>query len=325
MTRVMVTGGAGMIGIELCRQLSEAKHDVNLFDLTEQVKRIEIVLPSEVNVYHGSILDRSVLREAMSGCNIVIHLAAMLGVRRTESNLLRCLEINIDGTKRVLECAALEGIERIVFASSSEVYGEPAGNPITEEFPLSGDTVYAVSKAAAEKFCIGYAQGHSLDYTILRYFNSYGPHQVSQFVISRFISSVLRGEAPTINGDGQQCRSYTYCSDTANATVLAATKPEARNQVLNIGNGDRPISLSDLAKLVIDLAGQGNKLEPAYDLEFSNADRERSREIVNRYCDSSKARALLGWRPAVSLEEGIRLTLKYGMPYDSWDGPSIES
>lgn len=315
--KLLVTGGAGLIGFETCKQLAQMGHDVHLMDLGEQIQRLKDPLPQNIKVFYGSVLDTSSIRDAMRGCKITLHFAALLGVQRSEKEKLKCLDININGTKNILDCAVQEKVEKIVFASSSEVYGEPLKNPITEDFITQGKTVYAVSKLTGEELCKAYHQKYALDYTLLRYFNCYGPYQTSQFVISKFINNVLENKSPVINGDGKQVRSYTFVSDTVKATLLAAFSKQTSQEILNIGNGEQPISLTDLAKLTIKLSGKKN-LKPVYQQDFKNCDRNSDREIYSRFCDSSKAKKILKWEAEVSLEEGIKKVMESGTIYKRW-------
>jgi UDP-glucose 4-epimerase len=317
--KIVITGGAGLIGLEMCRQFTELGYEIVLFDLGEQVKRVQAAIPKNVKVVYGSIVDLSSLRDAMNGADIVIHLAAMLGVQRTEKDKLRCIEINIDGTKNVLDCAVQHRVKKIVFASSSEVYGEPIENPLTENSITQGKTVYAVTKLAGEELCKAYAQRYPIDYTIVRFFNCYGPYQTAQFVISKFISRVMKDQPPIIYGDGKQLRSYTYVEDTAKATILAALSEKANGEVLNIGNGRFKISLNDLADLVIKLAGKEGKLKPEHREDFNDTDRNRNREIFERYCEPSKLRHLLNFECSIPLEEGINRVMESGMIFDRWE------
>lgn len=317
--KIIVTGGAGLIGIEVCKQLDALGHEVHLFDLGEQIKRVEDEIPKNVKIYYGSIIDTSSLRNAMADCNILIHLAALLGVKRSEADKLRCLEINVDGTKNVLDCAIQHKIEKIVFASSSEVYGEPIENPITESTVTQGKTIYAITKLVGEEMCKAYAQKYPINFTILRYFNCYGPFQTAQFVISKFIKRTMSNLEPNINGNGEQIRSYTYVSDTARATILSCLNEKTNNEVINIGNGNQPISLIDLAKNIIKWSGKEGKIEPKFIKNFDNTDRKQEREIFKRFCDSSKAKKLLNWEAEVSLEEGVKNILKSGKIFDRWE------
>ena len=322
--RVLVTGGAGCIGLEVCNQLSRQGMEVRLFDLPEQVLRVKGAIAPGVEIYNGSILDSSSLREAMGGTDAVIHLAAMLGVRRTELNKLRCLEINVEGTKRVLECAIAERVRKMVFASSSEVYGEPAYNPVDEQAPTFAKTVYAVSKLVGEELCKAYAQHYPwFSYTVLRYFNTYGPYQTAQFVIPKFVSDVLKNQSPVVYGDGSQTRSYCYVSDVAGATVAALFAEEADGLTLNIGNGAAPINLKDLAKMVIRVSGKDGHLTPGNQPDFSLTDRSATREIFQRVCNSEKAKTTLGFEPTVSLEQGLRLLMDSGAIFERWDSTEL--
>lgn len=320
---VLVTGGAGCIGIQVCRELDRRGIEVHLLDLGEQIARVRKALPQKAKVFYGSILDISSIREAMDGCRAVIHLAALLGVRRTEVNRLRCLEINVDGTKRVLDCAIQHRIKRLVFASSSEVYGEPLENPITEETITQGKTVYAVSKLAGEELCIGYAQRYpEFEPVILRFFNAYGPYQAAQFVLPKFIQNAMTGKPIVINGSGDQIRSYCYAEDTARGVVEALIRPEAAGQVINLGNSDRPISLKQLADLVV--AASGNRsVEIKYAADFQGTDRHASREIHRRYCSGEKAKQVLGFESRVSLEEGIRRIIEMNSIFEKWESTEL--
>ncbi|MAG69479.1 MAG: hypothetical protein CL471_04165 [Acidobacteria bacterium] len=318
MKKIVVTGGAGLIGLEVCRQLCDMDYTVCLLDQEEQIDRVRLMLPKRLRLYSGSVLDCSSLRQAFKGCEIVIHLAAILGVHRSEKQRLKCIEINIEGTKNVLDCAVMSGMKKIVFASSSEVYGEPFENPITENNITQGKTLYAITKLAGEELCRAYAQFYPIEYTILRYFNCYGPRQTAQFVIPRFIKQVRGDMSPTLYGDGKQIRSYTYVSDTASATVLAAFSEKTNSEVINVGNGDQPISLIDLARLVIKLSGKQGKIVSEILNSFDGADRHESREIYARYCNATKVKKLLNWKPQISLEEGLKNVFNTEKIFDGW-------
>lgn len=320
---VLVTGGAGCIGIQVCRELDRRGIEVHLLDLGEQIARVRKALPEKAKVFYGSILDVSSIREAMDGCGAVIHLAALLGVRRTEVNRLRCLEINVDGTKRVLDCAVQHRIKRLVFASSSEVYGEPMENPITEETITQGKTVYAVSKLAGEELCIGYAQRYpEFEHVILRFFNAYGPYQAAQFVLPKFIQNAMTGKPIVINGSGDQIRSYCYSEDTGRGVVEALLRPEAGGQVINLGNSDRPISLKELAALVVNASGNPS-VAIKFAGDFQGTDRHASREIHRRYCSGEKAKRLLGFESRVTLEDGIRRIIEMNSIFEKWESTEL--
>jgi UDP-glucose 4-epimerase len=291
------------------------------FDLPEQLGRVGTMLPEGVTGVAGTILDRGALARVMGGCDAVVHLAARLGVRRTERDRLGCLEVNIDGTAHVLEAAVSAGVRRVVFASSSEVYGEPLHNPITEADLTQGKTVYAVSKLAGEELCHAYAQRHGVETVVLRYFNCYGPGQVAQFVVPRWVWEVEHGRRPIVNGDGSQVRSYTYVDDTAGATALAVEAAEVAGRTLNVSNGGEPISLLALADRVIAASGRAGEVTADVRVDFAGTDRVAEREIDRRYCHGELAQRVLGWRPAVSLEAGLGrmvAAMRAGELWEDW-------
>jgi UDP-glucose 4-epimerase len=322
--RVLVTGGAGCIGLQVCRELLDRGIEVVLFDLPEQVLRLKSDIPEEAELHYGSILDCSSLRDAMAGCDAVLHLAAYLGVRRTEMNRLRCIEINVNGTKNVLDIAVQHRVGKVLLASSSEVYGEPVENPITELTPVQGKTVYAVTKLVGEELCKAYNQRYpELSFTILRYFNTYGPSQIAQFVVPKFIRNVMEGQPPVIYGDGKQVRSYCFASDTAWATVEALLSEEADGETFNVGNSSNPVSLADLAELVVDVCGKKGEIEPRFERKFEKTDRTEEREIFRRFCDTSKAARVLKYAPQVTLEEGIRKMVEHGTIFSKWESTDM--
>ena len=317
--KVLVTGGAGCIGMPVCNGLLKRGVEVVLFDLYEQINVVKDQINDKIEIFYGSILDESSLREAIRGCDGVIHLAAYLGVRRTEINSLRCLDININGTKKVLDAAIHAGTQKIIFASSSEVYGEPLKNPIREEDITQGKSVYAVSKLAGEELVKAYhAEFETLNFTVLRYFNTYGPYQIAQFVIPKFIRNVLNDKPPVIYGDGRQERSYNFSEDTARGTVDALFSQEANNTTMNIGNSNALISLKDLGELVIKICGKQNELEINIKNSFENTDRTAKREIYQRYCSTKRAKEIIGYEPKISLEEGINKIIKVGVLQPKW-------
>jgi len=317
---IFITGGAGCIGLQVCQAAIKRGFNVHLFDVPEQIYRVSEYVPKNAQIHYGSILDCSSLRDAMVGCDAVVHLAAYLGVKRTETNRLRCIEINVNGTQNVLDCAVQHRIKKIVFASSSEVYGEPAKNPVNELSFTQGKSVYAISKLTGEELCKAYAQRYpELSFTILRYFNSYGPYQAAQFVIPRFIRNVLENRPPIIYGSGEQRRSYCYASDTAMATISTLLNRDTDGEIINIGNNEAPVSLSELAELVIQLARKVGQLSPVYREQFDDTDRTQEREIYERYCSTAKAEQLLSFAPKVSLEEGIKKVIENGIIFDKWE------
>ena len=306
--KCFVTGGAGLIGLEVCKELLRRGYEVHSYDLSEQIQRNKFNIPKSIVLHEGSILDLFALQKGMKNCKYIFHLAAMLGVKYTEDNKLECLEINCTGTKNVLTAAVITKAHKILFASSSEVYGEPKSNPVNENFSTKGKTIYGISKMVGEEYCKSFNQEYNLKYTILRYFNTYGPSQKNKFVIAKFINNIINNKPILINGNGKQLRSYMYVTDAAKATVKAAFTSKTDNMILNVGNGKKPINLKRLANKVIKITNKKTKIK--IDYKFKQSDRSKNREIYKRYCNSKKIQKLLKWSPKVSLAKGINNIIK---------------
>lgn len=321
---VFLTGAAGLIGKSLAAKLVARGDRVICFDLGEQFTRyreffLKLEKTGQARIHPGTILDRIGMTKEMASADAVVHLAAMLGVRRTEANKLRCFEINTQGTDNVLDACIRNRIGHVVFASSSEVYGEPSHNPITEEQETKGKTVYAVSKMAGEELVKGYAQLYPwLNYTVVRFFNTYGEGQVAQFVLMKFIQKVLAGQNPIVFGDGDQMRSYGHVDDVTEGVIKILDNERARNQVYNLGNSSQLFSLKELAQKVIDVLAPDKGLQVEVVGDFKGTDRTEKREIFTRYCDTSKAARELGFSPTITVEEGIRRIVAAGEIHGDW-------
>ena len=316
--KAIIIGGAGCIGYQVCKILSKKNIKVIAFDLEEKLQTIKDKDFKNITKIGGSIMDKVSLLDAMKECDVVIHLAAYLGVERTEKNKSKCIEININGTQNVIDCInKLKSVKKILFASSSEVYGEPIENPVSEKSLTQGKTIYAITKLAGEEIVKANYQSNKVKYTILRYFNTYGPYQVSQFVISKFIDAVRNNQPPIINGDGEQIRSYIYSEDTARATAECVLNNKTNNKVLNVGNGDAKITIYKLAKLIIKIFNK-NKIKPKFNKKFKRSDRTKKREIFFRVCNSDYIKKLIGFKPKISLASGIKKTIKKNQNFKNW-------
>lgn len=299
--RVMVTGGGGFIGMKVIQELCKRGCEVVYFDV------IEPKLEGIKRVNRGTILDQYDLASAVRGCDYAIHLAAVLGVQRTDNNRLETLYINIQGTLNVIEACVKEGVKKVVFSSSSEVYGDQDTLPITESNPLNPKSVYAVSKITGEQYLQAYSDMYGIQYDIIRFFNVYGEYQREEFVLPRFVQRVVNNEAPIIYGNGEQVRSFCYVEDAARGLVDALLT-ETQGEVFNIGNDREPISMKDLANKVIELSGKS--LTPEF-VSYEQSDRESSREISKRIPCIKKAKDLLGYEPTFSLEQGLKQMLTF--------------
>ncbi len=297
-----------MIGLEIANQLIKKNYNVKIYDLAEQIIKHRKIINKKIQISYGSILDETTLKTEMKNYDIVYHMAAMLGVKKTEKNALDCLNININGTKNTLESCVFNNVKKIIFASSSEVYGEPNKNPISEKFDTKGKTLYGVSKIAGEELCKAYYEKYGLKYLIIRYFNTYGPNQNLEFVIRKFIENSLKNKTLVINGNGKQIRSYTFVSDSAEATIKLSLLNNIKNLVFNVGNGLDPINLKDLAHKIIKKSKSKSKI--IFLTNFTKSDRKKSREIFFRYCDTSKLKKYIRWKPKVRIDEGINKILK---------------
>lgn len=314
--RVLVTGGAGFIGSAMVRYLLKQGIKVRVFDMSDQIAVNPP--PKEAEIYKGSILDINNVTNAMHGCDYVIHLAAMLGVKRTEMRRLECLNVNILGTINILEGCIKERIKKMVFTSSSEVYGEQTKIPISENNPLNPKSIYAVTKLAGEEYVKGYSKCYGLAYSIVRFFNVYGPGQVAEFVMPRFIKWVMDNKPPKIYGKGDQVRAFCYVDDLVKGAFLSLINKNANSEIFNIGNNKEPVSIRDLAHKVISISHED--IEPEY-IPMDNSDRTGEREIQRRIPDISKARKMLGYEPEISLSEGILKVMEHGSIPESWFDP----
>ena len=316
--KVLVLGGCGCIGYQVCKILERKKIKVTLFDLPGKIEKLEINKSKYLKLYKGSIMDKTSLGEAMKNCDAVIHLAAYLGVQRTEKNKSRCIEINIEGTQNVVDTLnKTNTVKKIIFASSSEVYGEPISNPVSENDITQGKTVYAVTKLAGEEIVKANYELKKTKYVILRYFNTFGPYQVAQFVIPNFINLIRNNKRPIINGNGKQTRSFIYSKDTADATVKCLFSSKANNKVINIGNSSSRISILNLSKLIAKIMNK--KIKPIINLGFNNGDRNKSREIHNRICNTNLAKKIINFKPKYSLKKAIEETIKENKNFQNWE------
>lgn len=299
--KILVTGGAGNIGSAMVRRLIK---DGNSFvvvadnlstgfihKLPTEKNDDWLFVKSDVNVYHD-------IAQIMLGhqFDYVFHLAAVVGVKRTQENPISVLR-DIDGIKNILELSKNTSVKRVFYASSSEVYGEPVSLPQHEHTtPLNSRVPYAVVKNLGECFCKSYHQEFGLNYTIYRYFNTYGPNQSTDFVLPRFLEAALKHKDITLYGDGSQTRTFTYVDDTIEASLACLYKEEVVNDVINIGN-EAAISVADLARLILQMTGSRSKIV--------HLDPLKEGDMTRRQPENTKMKKLLN-RPLVSLEEGIR-------------------
>src|SRR5213593_3744317 len=306
--RCLITGGAGFIGSHLVQHLVAAGHDVVVLDDLSTGRRENLTpVADRIRLLVGSVTDVEMCGRAMEGVDCVLHHAAVTSVERSVREPLAAHEVNTTGTVNVLLATGDAGVRRVVFAGSTSAYGNPADLPNHEDDRTHPLSPYAASKLAAEQYCQAFQATYGLEPVVLRYFNIFGPRQDpnSQYaaVVPRFITMALRGERPTIYGDGGQTRDFVYVANVVHANMLASRAPAAQvaGQVFNVGCG-RSISVTELWRCIQDLVGVD--LEPVYV-------QGRAGEVRDSLASIDKARDLIGYQPVVSFEEGLRRTVAH--------------
>lgn len=305
--KILVTGGAGFVGsCMLDKLIADPDHFVVVLDdlSTGNISRLPEVhqdrwkfIKCNVNSYR----DLSAVMMAFQ-FDYVFHYAAVVGVQRTLLNPVSVLQ-DINGFRYLLDLCKNTGVKRVFFSSSSEVYGEPFEHPQNEHTtPLNSRLPYAVVKNVGEAFLRSYKQEFDLDYTIFRFFNTYGPKQSQDFVMSKFINNALAGRDITIYGEGTQTRTFCYKDDNIDACYNAFTKNEHVNDTVNIGS-DFETSIIGLAKKIIAITESKSKIVFLPPLKEG--------DMTRRKPDNTKMRELLG-RPLLSIEEGIKKTIASG-------------
>lgn len=304
MSRILVTGGAGFIASDLAIRLADdPSNTVVVVDdlLTGDVRKLPDPLPPNMHFIKCDV-NRF---EDISGVfyanhfNYVFHYAAVVGVKRTTDNPVMVLR-DIDGIRNVLDLSKNTGVKRVLFSSSSEVYGEPVEIPQNERTtPLNSKLPYAIVKNIGEAFLRSYQREFGLDYTVFRFFNTYGPKQSRDFVVSKFIRAALANEDITLFGDGLQTRTFCYIDDNIDACLNAFHGNQVVNDVVNIGS-DIEITIKDLAKMIVELTGSSSKLVHLPPLEEG--------DMTRRMPDITRMRELLG-REMLPLREGLERVL----------------
>jgi UDP-glucose 4-epimerase len=303
--RFLVTGGAGFIGSHLARELTNLGEVTILDDLSSGgAWRIQdLLVRSRVQLIKGSILHRNLLADACRGVDCVFHLAALVSVPLSMERPLEVHEVNVTGTLSVLAAAREAGAKKVVFSSSSAVYGDNPASPKREGTPAEPLSPYAASKLAGEYYCEVYRRSLGLPTASLRYFNVYGPGQDPRgeyaAVIPRFIVNILRRSPPVIYGDGSQVRDFVSVKDVVRANILAMQRDAVG--VFNIGSGDGTTILK-LARAVMEI-GRISR-EPVFE-------KPRPGDIRESVADISRARDVMGFRPRVHLADGLQETLEW--------------
>lgn len=300
MARALVTGGAGFIGSHLVEALVKEGYEVNVLDslIKGKLSGIQYLIDQDkINFIEGDIRERDSVDKAMKNVDYVFHTAAV-HIQRSMESPDECIDVNVKGSYNIFKSALDNKVKRVIFSSSSSVYGDPDKMPMSEDSEIKPTEPYGASKWMGEKLLEYLAEKYGLKYNVLRYFNVYGSRQAVHAyyttVIIAFIKRILNKEAPIIDGKGDQSMDFTHVSDVVNANILAM-KSKAVNEVFNIGTGisTRVAELAEILRKAINA-----NVKPIF----------RDREVVctKRQADTRKAEKLLGFKAKVKVEDGLK-------------------
>jgi len=301
MSKILVTGGSGNVGGALARKLVENRnYEVIIADDLSTGSKSKLPSSTYKNwkFVHCDVNNYKEISELMlvNQFDFVFHYAAVVGVKRTQENPIAVLN-DIDGIRNVLQLSKNSSVKRVFFSSSSEVYGEPVELPQHEQTtPLNSRVPYAVVKNVGESFFRSYEKVYGLPYTIFRFFNTYGPNQSMDFVISKFLDAALRGDDITIYGDGSQTRTFCYVDDNINACIKIFEENHILNDVINIG-GAKEYKIIDVAKTIVNISGSSSKIIHLPPLPEG--------DMTRRMPDNTKMLKILN-KELISLEDGIK-------------------
>jgi UDP-N-acetylglucosamine/UDP-N-acetyl-alpha-D-glucosaminouronate 4-epimerase len=302
----LVTGGAGFIGSHLAQELRRRGETVRVVDNLSTGRRQNLeAIDQPLEFIEGDLADLAVARRAVDGIDYVLHQAAIPSVPRSVSDPLTSHRANVDATLNLLIAARDGGVRRLVYAGSSSVYGDAATLPKSEDMRPNPLSPYALQKLVGELYLQQFTSLYGLETVTIRYFNVFGPRQDPSSpysgVIALFVTRLIAGETPTITGDGEQTRDFTYVSNVVDGVLLAATAAGASGQVINIATGHQ-ISINDLCRTLARLIGA--EVQPRH-IE------SRAGDVRHSLADLTRARTLLGYVPSVDLEEGLRRTVDW--------------
>lgn len=324
--RVLVTGGAGFIGGHVAERLAGDGHHVTVLDNLEpfydlgikehNLEAIEAAAGAgdgHLEFVEGSITDRDLIREVTADVEVIYHQAAQAGVRASVEEPRKVNRFNVTGTLHLLEAARNRSVDRVVFASSSSVYGTPEYLPYDEAHPTNPVSPYGVSKLAAEHYVRLYNELYGLPTVGLRYFTVYGPRMRPNMAMTNFVSRCLHGEPPIVYGDGTQTRDFTYVDDIVRVNRQLLTDDAADGAVMNIGSTDT-IVIRELAEIVREA------IDPSLDIEFTDP---REGDAAHTHADVTRAGELLGYRPTVDIREGVEQFIDWYRENEDWYDPLV--
>lgn len=306
MEKFLVTGGAGFIGSNICKKLVSQGCFVRVVDnlLTGKKSNLADVI-DKVDFIEADMGDDDVARSAMKDIDVVLHQGALPSVPRSVDDPAASHQHCLNATFTLLLAARDAGIKRFVYAASSSAYGDTPTLPKVETMPTSPLSPYAAAKLAGEYYCSVFSKVFGLDTISLRYFNVFGPQQdpASQYAaaIPAFVTSILKDEPPTIYGDGEQSRDFTYIDNVIEANLLAARAKKTKGQVVNIACG-QAVTVNDIIDMINEIVGKNVK--PKYtDV--------RAGDVKHSLADITLAKKLIGFEPVISFEQGLRLAIDW--------------
>jgi UDP-glucose 4-epimerase len=305
MTVCLVTGGAGFIGSHIVEALVARGDSVRVLDnLASGYLENLSAVRDKVDFIEGSVQDQAVVQKAVEGVDYIFHLAAVVSVPQSMAEPMETEYVNAVGTLNLLQAAKNSGVKRLVLSSTCAVYGDEPTLPKVETMRSHPKSPYAITKLAAENYCQLFNQDFGIEAVVLRYFNVFGPRQdpssAYSGVISIFVDRMLRGEIPTVFGDGEQTRDFVFVADVVRANLLAAQTPQAAGQILNIGTG-RQISINQLFEALAQI----------FEVDFApRYEPARAGDIVHSYGNVGQVQSVLGWSAQIGLEEGLELLVQ---------------
>jgi len=307
--KILVTGAEGFIGSHLTELLVEKGYEVKAFvryNFTNNWGWLESSkYLKDIEIYTGDVRDYDSVYDAMKDVDVVFHLAALIGIPYSYVSPLAYIKTNTEGTYNILEAGRKLGVGRIIVTSTSEIYGTAQYVPIDEKHPYNPQSPYAASKASADHLALSYYRSFGTPVTIIRPFNTYGPRQSARAIIPTIVTQILSGKTQIKLGNLEPTRDLNYVKDTANGFITVGLHEKTIGDVYNIGSG-REISIGELVQKIIDLLGRHVEI-----VQDEQRVRPEKSEVERLLCNADKAKALTGWEPQYTLEEGLNETIEW--------------